>query len=173
MNTREIRLMQWLAFLRYQVSASSLFLRAMPSYWTLSSAMMAPRSGPWAASTSTLTCSLARRAFREFISCNDIHIIFYFTKILLFNNRSYCRCLDGKLRLYGCGVCYCCFWQSSTFQWWEKYSEPSFKLAIDICCFIILGQHSLSKNENLTVTMPFGLQPKQEDALFFLVTIPR
>lgn len=62
------RFFQWLTFLRYQASASSLFLRAMPSYWTLSSAMMAPRSGPWAASTSTFTCSLARRAFRVLIS---------------------------------------------------------------------------------------------------------
>lgn len=56
-------------FLRYHASASSLFLRAMPSYWTLSSAMTAPRSGPWVASTSTFTCSLTRLDFREFISC--------------------------------------------------------------------------------------------------------
>lgn len=59
-------------FFRYQDSASSLFLRTMPSYWTLSSAKMAPRSGLWAASTSTFTCSLSKRAFREFISCRHL-----------------------------------------------------------------------------------------------------
>lgn len=57
-----------LTFFRYHISASSLFFRAMPSYCALSSAMMAPRSGPCAASTSTFTCSLARRVFSTFIS---------------------------------------------------------------------------------------------------------